>query len=259
MQNVVLITGASTGIGFDLAHEFAKKGFNLLLVSRSKDKLLDLRKNLEFQYKVQADLFPVDLSKPSAPQQVYNYCQKQKHEIAILVNNAGFGTNGEFASLDLDRELEMIDLNVKTLVSLSHLFAADMKSRKNGKILNVASTAAFQPGPFMANYYASKAYVQSFSEGIREELLPSGITVTSLCPGPTRTPFFAVAGVEKNPLLNGPLAMDSRTVAKKAVMATLRGKAIVITGFTNWLMMESVRITPRILVRKIAGFLNSKK
>jgi uncharacterized protein len=257
-KSVALITGASTGIGFDLAKLFAKDKWELVLVARNKSKLEEVAKELETANATKVHIFACDLSQKEAVQELFHFTKDRNLFVEVLVNNAGFGISGNFSENSLEDELNMIDLNIHSLVHLTKIYCRDMIANKKGRILNVASTAAFQPGPFMSNYYATKAYVLSFSEGIREELLGSGVSVSVLCPGPTVTEFQKRAKMGNEKLLKGPLAMDSMTVAKQGYAGLMSGKAIIISGIINWLMAESIRFTPRFLARKIVGFVNKK-
>ncbi len=257
---VALITGASTGIGYELAKLFAADGYDLILVARSKQRLESVAQEIKDSYGTGAAVLPADLSDPGAPAMIRATVEKSGRSVDVLVNNAGFGTNGAFADLDLQGELNMIQVNVTALVELTHLFLGDMIARKSGKILNVASTAGFQPGPLMANYYASKAYVLSFSEGLAEEVRSQGVSVTCLCPGATETPFFDRAKMDGVRLREGGMnaIMSPEDVARIGYRAMNRGKTVVISGLMNKLLAFSVRLTPRAVIRKIAKYLNGK-
>lgn len=257
MSKTALITGASIGIGYELCKLFAKDGHDLILVARSQDKLEALSKELKDTFNVTAHVISADLAKVGAAADLYKSVQDKSLTVNVLVNNAGIGTNGKFTDADLQSELNLIQLNITALVELCHLFGADMSKRKQGKILNVASTASFQPGPYMANYYASKAYVLSFSEALHEELGRDGVTVSALCPGPTATGFFSAADMTESSLAKSPLVMSANKVAKVGYDALNGGKAVVISGWINWLMAQSTRISPRMIVRKISAALNS--
>lgn len=253
---VALITGASTGIGYEIAKELASRGFDLVVVARNAKKLQALQKELGDKCRVSS--IPLDLSRAKAPQQLFAKTQKAKILVDLLVNNAGFASSGDFVNLDLARELEQVDLNIRALTELTHLYGAAMAKRKSGRILNVASTAAFQPGPWMSVYYATKAYVLHFSEGIAEELRKSGVQVSVLCPGPTVTEFAATAGVDNSLLFRSALLKPATAsfVAKQAVQKLLKGRLIIIPGVMNRVMAFGNRFSPRFLVRKIAGYLN---
>jgi len=253
---VALITGASTGIGYEMAKVLAAKGYDLVVVARNAKKLKALETELKNACKVTS--IPLDLSSPRAARQLFEKTRKAKLTVDLLVNNAGYGSSGEFVALDLKGELGQIDLNIRTLTELCHLYGAEMAKRKAGRILNVASTAAFQPGPWMSVYYATKAYVLHFSEGIAEELKKSGVQVSVLCPGPTVTEFADTAGMDKSLLFSSKLMKPATAqyVAKYGVEKLIKGKLIIIPGFMNRAMAFSNRFSPRFLVRKIAGYLN---
>ncbi|PJZ68511.1 short-chain dehydrogenase [Leptospira perolatii] len=258
MKKTALVTGASTGIGYEIAKLAAADGYDLILVARNLKKLNQVKKELESKG-ASVEVLAADLGDPKSPKKIFDFSKKKKAIVDLLVNNAGFGSNGKFSKLDLKEEMEMIQVNVSALVELTHLFLKDMVDRRSGKILNVASTAAFQPGPMMTNYYATKAYVLSFSEGLAEEVRKEGVTVCCLCPGPTQTEFFERAGVSKSPLLNSALVpkMTPAEVAKIGYEGVKSGRVVVISGIANRILAQSIRITPRFLVRKIAKFLNS--
>lgn len=256
---VALITGASTGIGFEMAKVFAALGYDLIVVARTAKHLKSLHKHMSPLIKV-TDI-AMDLSEPKAAKILFAKTQKLKLQVDVLVNNAGFGTSGEFVELDLRRELQEIDLNVRALTELCHLYGAEMVKRKSGKILNVASTAAFQPGPWMSVYYATKAYVLSFSEALHEELKPRGVQVSVLCPGATVTEFADTAGMAKSRLFSSKILRPARAddVASYGVNKFLKGKPVIIHGFFNKFLVQGNRFTARFLVRKIAGYLNRKR
>ncbi len=256
MTLYTLITGASSGIGLELARLFARNGHPLILTARSADKLETLAADLRSQYAVDVQVIPADLSQPQGPRKLYDAIQKKKLAVANLVNNAGFATHGPFIDTPWEKERAMLQLNIVSLIELTHLFLPRMIERRNGSILNVASTAAFQPGPFMTNYYASKSHVLFFSEGLAKELKPYGISVTVLCPGPTETPFFDTAGMRDSQLVKSPLVMSAENVAQIGYNAWLRKKTIVIPGFFNWLMASTVGLMPRSLVRALTARLN---
>jgi short-subunit dehydrogenase len=259
MIGKILITGASIGIGKEIAENFARDGKDLILVARNKSKLEELAKTWKAKYNVQVDAIEKDLSIAGASQELALVIRKKKWKVDVLVNNAGFGLNGEFLKNEFNQESTMVHLNVNALHELSHIFLPEMissESKLRG-ILNVASTAAFQPGPYMSNYYATKAYVLSLSEGLHEELLKSGVHVTCLCPGPTKTEFFDRANMKENSMLKNPLLLSTaKSVADKGYAGFLKNQAIVIPGIFNSLLAQSPRITPRFLVRKIASFMN---
>lgn len=250
MTQTVLITGASSGIGLELAKLFARDGYQLVLVARSRDALLYVAGMLKETYGVSATVIPTDLSNASAPAQLVAELRQRQMSIAILVNNAGFGTYGPFATTNLAAELEMMQVNMVSLTHLTKLLLPDMLRNGRGKILNVASTAAFQPGPLMAVYYASKAYVLSFSEALANEVRGSGVSVTALCPGPTPTGFQQRSGMQSSRLLRGNLTGVER-VAQEGYRGLMRGATVVIPGLRNRLLALVVRLLPRTLVTRI--------
>ncbi len=252
----VLITGASSGIGRELAKCFAADGCRLILVSRKRNALQELAEELHRAHGTQSEVLPADLAEPGAPLRIFEHLQNNGTKADVLVNNAGFGAHGPFVSLPLERQLEMVQVNVTALVHLSRLFLPGMVQRKRGGILNVASTAAFQPGPGLAVYYATKAFVLSFSEAISEELAPAGLTVTALCPGPTATNFGQAANARFSHRFMK-ATMSAEAVARAGHRAFRRGRALAIAGRRNQLLTFSVRFAPRFLVRKIAKFLNA--
>ncbi len=247
-RNTALITGASSGIGLELANLFARDGNDLVLVARSEGKLRQIASRLEGEFGIATRVLAADLAKPHAAQELVMTLNVHKVTIDALVNNAGFGLAGPFVATDLDKELEMIQVNIVALTELTKLLLPGMVTRRSGRILNLASTAAFQPGPLMAVYYATKAYVLSFSEAIADELRDSGVTVTALCPGPTDTGFAAVASLESSRLFNMAKPMNSAAVARVGYEAMKRGKRVVIPGMRNKLLAQSIRITPRRMV-----------
>ena len=247
MKKVALITGASAGLGVDFARQLSKRGHRLVLAARRKDRLDALAKELG-----KARAVEIDLSKSNAAPKLMADLEANGEVVDLLVNNAGFGLIGRFAELDAKRERQMIDLNVGTLTDLCRAVAPQMIKRKAGGILNVASTAAFQPGPKMAVYFATKAFVLSFTEALHEELKPHGVSVTCLCPGPTRTEFGDVAGFGGNGLFDR-VAMDSPEVVEAGLKGLDRNKAVVVPGITNKVTASSGRFAPRSVVRKIAG------
>ncbi|MFD2673691.1 SDR family NAD(P)-dependent oxidoreductase [Marinicrinis sediminis] len=257
MTQTVLITGASGGIGLELAREFAAAGHTLILTARSGQKLEQAKQEIEQQYGVPVALFVHDLAKPAEIEALWTSVQEAGWSVDILVNNAGYGLFGPFAETDLQDELNMIDLNVRSLTQLTKLALQDMVKKGRGRILNVASTAAFQPGPLMAVYYATKAFVLSFSEALAKELEDHGITVTALCPGATATGFEERANLQGSGLLKSGV-MDARTVARIGYDGTMRGKRVVIPGWRNRMLAQSVRFMPRKLVTTIVKKIQQK-
>jgi short-subunit dehydrogenase len=244
-----LITGASSGIGYDLAKEFASHGYDVVLVARSKDKLEQLTQELRTTYGIKAVVLAQDLSAVGTPQTIFEQTEKSGITVDILINNAGFGSYGLFHELDLQKELEMIQLNISALVYLTRLFLPGMVARHQGKILNVASTAAFQPGPLMAVYSATKVFILHFSEAIANELEGTGVTVTALCPGRTETGFEARAVMQDSKLMQSGL-MSSASVAKAGYAALMQGKTLLIPGFPNRMIVGLLRLMPRKLVTR---------
>jgi len=250
-RKTALITGASFGIGLELARIFAREGHNLVLVARSADKLRQLASELEKAHGTRSLILATDLTEPGAAAYVLDQTTRANIRVDVLVNNAGFGQYGFFVDNDLEECLRQIQLNVTTLTHLTRLYLPGMIERKEGRILNVASTAAFQPGPLMAVYFATKAYVLHFSEGLANELEDTGVTVTCLCPGATATEFHKRANATGMRLLRMG-SMDAHTVAEDGYRALMAGKPVVISGFRNWLVAQSVRFSPRRLVTVIA-------
>ena len=232
-MNYILITGAGSGLGREFAKSFAERGFNLLLVSRNTGKLEEVKSEILKEKQVNIICLGVDLSKEDGSQEIYDYCKKNSLNVIVLVNNAGYGDYGELAEGDIATYKNMLDLNDKALMTLTYLFLQDMKKDRFGHIINVASIAGFMPGPYMAVYYASKAFVLSFSLAIKEELKPYSIKVTTLCPGPVRTSFWERAGVKMSGFKDSWLARDAKNVARTLMKAFDSGKGLVIDGFIN--------------------------
>jgi len=249
-MNTTLITGASSGIGAAFARKLAARGRNVLLVARSEDKLIALCNELGRLTSIRAQYVALDLRKPDAADQLVEETKKRELEIEMLINNAGFGSMGDFVKLDLDRELQMIDLNVRTLIALTHKFLMPMRERKRGTIINVASTAGFQAVPYMATYAATKAFVLSFSEALWEENRLHGVHVMALCPGVTETNFFEAADIDRPPMRT---VQTPEEVVDTALRALARHKGTVISGWSNLLTVEAERFVPRRLVIKVAG------
>jgi short-subunit dehydrogenase len=253
----VLITGASSGIGRELARYFAGAGSAVVLVARREARLRELAQELTTRYNVKAYVLPKDLSVQSATGEIEDELRRMGIQIDVLVNNAGFGDVGLFTGLGFDRQMKMVQVNVNAVTELTRLFLPGMIERGRGGVLNVASTSAFQPGPLMSIYYATKAYVLHFSEGLAEELGNTGVTVTCLCPGPTVTEFGADSHMD------GTLAFRLGTttavqVARAGYDGFRAGKVIVVPGLRNKIMVFSVRTGPRSLVRKIVKLLHHK-
>jgi short-subunit dehydrogenase len=249
-MNTTLITGASSGIGAAFAHKFAALGRNVFLVSRSEEKLITICNELGRISGIRAQYFALDLTQPEAPARLFEETKKRGLEIDTLVNNAGFGSMGYFDKLDLDRELEIIELNVTALVDLTYRFILPMRDRKQGTIINVASTAGFQPVPFMATYAASKAFVLTFSEALWEENRRFGVHVMALCPGVTETNFFDAARMDRPPMRG---SQTPEEVVETAIRGLRRKKTVIISGWLNRLTVFAERFFPRSVVLKITG------
>ena len=258
-RKTALITGASSGIGFELAKLFAKDGYNLALVGRNREQLMKIQEEFQKEYNIKVKICPKDLSISDTPELIFQSLRAEMIDIDILVNNAGFGWLGSFAEMDITDALGMLQVNIIALTQLTHLLLPQMIKRNEGKILNVASSAAFQPGPFMATYYASKAYVLSFSLALAEELKGTNITVTALCPGPTATNFGKRAGFNNEKIFGGVLTKDAQTIAMAGYKGLMKGKPLVIPGFLNWLGTQIVRFLPRTLPGKFIKAVQMKR
>jgi short-subunit dehydrogenase len=253
----VLVTGASSGIGRALAHCFARNGDSCVLLARSEDALHTLADTLRSRYGVEASVLPADLSVPDAADTVGEWLRERDLTVDVLVNNAGFGTRGPFAETDAERQMDMVTVNVTALTHLTRRLLPDMLERGRGGVLNVASTAAFQPGPNMSVYYATKAYVLSLSEGLAEEVADHGVTVTCLAPGPTRTPFVDKADLNDTALFEFAEPMTAEAVARAGHDGFRAGHSLVIPGWPNKIGAFLTRFAPRSLTRKVAGWLNA--
>lgn len=249
-MNTTLITGASSGIGEAFARKLAVRGHNLLLVARSEDKLITLCNELGRSDRTRAQFVAMDLAAPDAPANLFEETKRRNLQIDFLINNAGFGSMGEFATQDLAHELNMIDLNVRSLVEMSYRFLQPMRERKSGAIINVASTAGFQPVPYMATYAATKAFVLSFSEALWEENRAYGIEVLALCPGVTETAFFTASHIQKPPART---IETPEQVVETALRGLKRRKSSIISGAPNKLMVVTERVMPRSLVLRTIG------
>ena len=256
-MKTALITGASSGIGYELAKIHAAKGGNLVLVARNISKLDELKLELETQFKVSVYTIGKDLSVVDAALEVYNETSEKGIQIDYLINNAGFGDFGMFSDTEWEKEYQMINLNITALTQFTKLYLQDMLKRKSGKIMNVASTAAFVPGPTMAVYCATKPYVLSFSEAVDNEVREFGVSITALCPGATQSGFIAAASAEESALFKGKKLPSSKEVALFGYDAMLKGKTVAIHGFVNQALAFFVRLMPRKLVvavsRKVIG------
>ncbi|HEX4604808.1 MAG TPA: SDR family oxidoreductase [Candidatus Angelobacter sp.] len=255
-RRTALITGASSGIGLDLAQLMAPR-FDLIITARNQGELEKIAREIEAKHGNHVHVVPGDLTHPDTPQQIFNEVERRALQVDVLINNAGFGGYGAFADSNLQDYMEMVQVNITALTALTKLVLPGMLQRKTGKILNVASTAGFQPGPLMAVYYATKAYVIMFSEAIANELKSSGITVTCLCPGATRTKFAQRADMENSRLFKLG-AMRSIDVARAGYEGMMRGKTMVIPGLFNKALAQSIRFSPRRLVTAISRSVQEK-
>ena len=252
-RQTALVTGGSGGIGLELAKVLARNGFDLVLVSRTRDSLEAAAGQIEGKYDVRVHVFAADLRRREAPEAIFDFLHNENTAIDILINNAGFGLGGEFAETELTRELEMIQVNIAALTHLTKLFLPAMIKRRSGRILNVAS------GPLMAVYYATKAYVLSFSEALAEELRHSGVTVTALCPGPTRTDFAAQAHTTNSRLFTAFGVSDADDVAEYGFAAMMHGRRVAIPGIKNKIVAQANRFAPRAVTTKVARLLQESR
>jgi uncharacterized protein len=247
-----LITGASSGLGEEFARQLARENYDLVLTARREDRLNTVAAEAMKLGASKVEVIASDLGQLDAATRLHRQVSERGIEIECLVNNAGFGTHGVFHKMALEREVEEINLNITSLVSMTRLFIDGMVARRRGTIINVASTAAFQPVPYMATYAATKSFVLDFSEAVAYEARPFGVTVMALCPGPTRTEFQDVAGVNETGVPSFAY-MDAKTVVAQALASAKRGKSVRINGIMNQVMAQSTRFTPRSLVARIAS------
>jgi len=252
-----LITGASSGIGRALAHRFARDGTDCILLARSEDALHDLSDTLESTHGVDASVLPADLSVPGVTDDIVAELQERGLAVDVLLNNAGVGARGRFDELDAERQVAMIRINVTALTHLTRRLLPGMMDRDRGGVLNVASTAGFQPGPYMSVYYATKAYVLSFSEGLAGEVRDTNVTVTCLAPGPTETAFMDRADMHGTKLFENASKMTPEAVAETGYDAFRDGQTLVVPGWPNKIGAFLIRFTPRPVARRVAGWLNS--
>lgn len=255
-QDTVLVTGASSGIGRELVHCFGRGGHHCIVLARREEKLRALADELEAAYDTNAHVLVADLSQPDSAETIVAELEQRDLTVDVLVNNAGFGARGEFATLPREEQTAMIQVNVATLTELTRELLPAMLERDRGGILNVASTAAFQPGPYMSVYYATKSYVLSFSEGLAEEVSESNVTVTCLAPGPTRTAFVDKADMDETRLFQWGTTMSAKAVAQAGYKGFRRGEVLTIPGWPNTIGAFMVRFTPRALARKVTAWLN---
>ena len=258
MNKTALITGASGGIGYEFAILFAQHKYDLVLVARSEAKLKEIAEQITNTYNVKVKVYSKDLSIITSIDEVYNSLKSENIYINVLINNAGFGDFGFFKETDWNKEQQMINLNITSLTYLTKLFVKDMILAKDGKILNLSSTAAFQPGPLMAVYFATKAYVLSFSEAIANELKGTGVTVTALCPGPTESGFAKAAAAEDTKLFKDKKMPSSKEVALFGFDALMKGKTVVIHGLLNKIMAFSIRLSPRKMVTMMVRMMSEQ-
>jgi len=256
-MSYALITGASSGIGYELANLFAKDKHNIILIARREDRLKQLSRDLENDYKIKTLVIPKDLSQSQSAQEIYDILKQNDITIDYLINNAGFMVYGRFSDTNWSEDHKMIQLHMVTLTHLIKLFLPDMLRRENGKILNIGSTGSFVPGPLNAVYCATKNYILSLSEAIAEELNGTGVTVTALCPGGTKTEFAEKANI-KNSSVHFFEVMEAKRVARIGYKALMKGKRVVIPGMLNKIQIFSIRFTPRIVVSKLIKFMMSK-
>lgn len=248
-----LVTGASQGIGMELARCFARDGVNLILVARSGDRLQALAESWRAAHGIQVQVFAMDLSQEQAPDQLHKQLKDAGIRVSYLVNNAGVGLYGRYPSTPMDVEHQMIQLNCLALTRLTKLFLADMLAQKHGRILNLASTASFQPGPYQAVYFATKAYVLSYSEAIAEDLGGTGVTVTALCPGLTESGFVERAGMGRSGFVQRASIASAEQVAAAGYRAMHAGRRVVVPGLLNWLSAQAPRLVPRRLVTSLVS------
>jgi len=256
-MSTALITGASGGLGYEFAKLFARDHHDLVLVARSSDKLTQVAAELK-THEVTIKTVSLDLAAPPAPKFLFDQLQREGIAVDVLINNAGFGAFGEFAQMPEEEILGQISLNITALTELTRFFLPPMIARRSGRIMNVASTAGFQAGPLMAVYYATKAYVISFTEAIANELRNSAVTVTCFCPGATHTGFARRAGTEKSRLFKQLGAMNAEKVARDGYRAVMQGRGLVISGLHNWTLVESTRFAPRTVVTAISRWVAEK-
>jgi hypothetical protein len=258
MRKTALVTGASSGIGYDLAGLFAQGGFDLVLTARNRAALDALAQKCQSEHGAQAEVLAADLADPACPQRIFDELSARSISVAILVNNAGLGTHGLFAEADWPSQLQMLQVNLVAATHLTSLFLPEMRKRGSGRILNVASMAGFMPGPYMSVYYATKAFMLSHSVALAEELRGTGVTVTALCPGPTRTDFQRRAGIDESRLFQTS-PMDSISVARAGYRGLMEGKTIIIPGLSNKLVGLASRALSRSRMARIAGNLNRNR
>jgi short-subunit dehydrogenase len=255
-MNVILVTGASGGIGKEFARQFAYRGYDLFLVARRKEELEKIKEEFEEEYKIHVSVMACDIAKD--PKSVYDYCKENDLQVSVLINNAGYGDYTSFMNADLDKLQGMIDLNNKALVSLTYYFLKDMKENGYGHIINVGSVASFLPGPYMAVYYATKAFVLSFSMALREELRKENIKVSVLCPGPVKSDFWKVADGDKTAMNTSMFSRMTTDAAKSGYSLFETGKAYVVDGGLNKAMIAVARHLPLELCARLVGTIQKR-
>jgi short-subunit dehydrogenase len=251
MEMHTLITGASSGIGEVFARRLAAEKHNLVLVARSEGKLRELAGELAGKHGVDVRVFAVDLIEHGSDAKVFEFTGRANLRIDWLINNAGFGSGGDFATLDIEKELKIVDLNVRALVGLTHRYLQGMRERRRGTIINVSSAAGFQPLPYMATYAATKSFVTAFSEAIAEENRPFGVHVMALCPGSTKTNFFDASGIDRPVQVKGQETAED--VVETALRAVKSGKTKVVSGWTNFLAASATNLVPNSLITRVVG------
>lgn len=259
MNNVALITGASGGIGYELALEHVRRGGEVILVARSEGKLREYQASWESTYGVKVHVVGIDLARPGSARDLYDAISAKGLNVDILINNAGVGQYGPFEECDVDQAMQMLELNIVTLTALTRLFLVDMIRRRSGRIMNVASTAAFQPVPLMALYAASKAFVLSFSEALENEVSDKGVTVTTLCPGATTSGFQDAAAMHQARMVDPRFMASSADVARYGYDAMMRRKTVAIHGLVNRLLTLLVRISPRSIIVRVSRMFAEKR
>jgi len=258
MKETALITGASSGIGYEFSQILAAKGYDLIITARNTEKLDQLREKILEEYQVNVTVIPKDLSIVTSSKELYLEIKRQKLKITLLINNAGFGDYNEFSTSDIEKQLQMVQLNISSVISLTRYFVEDMKISNYGKILNVSSILAFFPMPLFSVYAATKSFVLSFSEALNEELKPTNISITCLCPGPTRSNFTKNSEMEHSRAYKNLKQAKPKDVAKLGIRAMLKGNRTVIYGFGNKILVFSTRLGTRGLVLKISKFISGK-
>lgn len=259
MKKYTLITGASAGIGWELARIAAVQGNDLILIARRSERLQQLAQELKSRYSIDVIILVKDLSDQGAAVEIFDYCEREQLHVQHLVNNAGLGDLGFFSEAEVEKQRDMIQVNITALTLLTRLFLPSMISSGYGRILNIASVAAFQPGPMMAVYYATKSYVLHFSEAIANELENSGVTVTAVCPGPTDSEFKFVAHMEESGLMKNRKNPSSLEVAQFSYSAMMKGKRVAIHGLKYRIMVFMARFSPRAWTARIARFMNAPR